>query len=46
VADGDTLCCSCARGKFCHRRVAAEILVHTGWRVILDGEEVGPEFRA
>jgi len=41
------LCCSCscsleaaARGE-CHRVWAAQILAEAGWRVILDGVEVG-----
>jgi hypothetical protein len=42
VADGDTLCCACARGAECHRRWAAPFLVRAGWRVVLDGEEVRP----
>lgn len=40
VADGDTLCCACAKGADCHRRWAAPFLVRAGWRVILDGEEM------
>lgn len=42
VRDGDTLCCSCARGARCHRRVAAKYLHLAGWRVVLDGEEWTP----
>lgn len=46
VADGDTMCCACsrevaARGE-CHRVWAADLLVESGWRVILDGVELGP----
>jgi hypothetical protein len=45
VEDGDTLCCSCsraaaARGE-CHRVWAAGLLAEAGWRVILDGKELG-----
>ena len=42
VEDGDTGCCSCARGTPCHRRIAAEFLHAAGWRVMLDGEEWSP----
>lgn len=38
VADGDTLCCACARGAECHRRWAAPFLARAGWSVVLDGE--------
>lgn len=45
VGDGDTLCCACsvaeARAGRCHRSWAAPFLVRAGWRVVLDGEEVG-----
>jgi len=41
VDDGDTLLCACARGAECHRRWYAPHLVAAGWRVILDGVEVG-----
>lgn len=40
IADGDTLCCACAKGADCHRRWAAPFLVRAGWRVVLDGVEV------
>lgn len=44
VADGDTLCCACAKSVAaagrCHRAWAASFLVRAGWRVILDGREV------
>lgn len=40
VRDGDTLTCTCARNKPCHRRWAAPFLVAAGWRVVLDGEEL------
>lgn len=42
VADGDTLCCACARGEFCHRQVAAPFLAGAGWEVVLDGEVFSP----
>lgn len=41
VMDGDTLLCACARGAECHRRWYAPHLAAAGWRVILDGVEVG-----
>ena len=45
VGDGDTLCCACsvdeARAGRCHRTWAAPFLARAGWRVILDGVEVG-----
>jgi hypothetical protein len=45
VKDGDTLCCTCseavAAAGLCHRVWAAEALVAAGWRVILDGKELG-----
>lgn len=44
VMSGDTLLCACARSEAqdgrCHRTWAAAFLVRSGWRVILDGEEV------
>lgn len=44
VADGDTLCCGCARDAAargeCHRAWAAELLRRAGWRVVLDGREL------
>lgn len=40
VTDGETLTCTCARDKPCHRRWAAPFLVAAGWRVVLDGEEL------
>ncbi len=40
VRDGNTLTCTCARDKPCHRRWAAPFLVAAGWRVVLDGEEL------
>ena len=40
VVSGDTLCCCCARGKPCHRWVAADFLLRVGWRVTLDGRDV------
>jgi hypothetical protein len=40
VSDGQTLTCTCARDKPCHRRWAARFLVAAGWRVVLDGEEL------
>jgi len=52
VKDGDTLCCTCgvdaAEAGLCHRIWAAEALAAAGWRVLLDGEELGcePETRA
>lgn len=45
VTDGDTLCCSCARGKPCHRRIASEFLHDAGWRVVLDGVAWSPDGR-
>lgn len=45
VADGDTLCCACSRSaaarRECHRVVAADLLAAGGWRVVLDGVEIG-----
>lgn len=45
VEDGDTLICSCSRDKAaagkCHRAWAGEYLAREGWRVILDGKELG-----
>lgn len=45
VADGDTLCCVCSRSKAregrCHRVWSAQALVRAGWRVVLDGVELG-----
>ena len=38
--DGETLTCTCARDKPCHRRWAAPYLVAAGWRVVLDGAEL------
>ena len=43
VRDGDTLFCACARGAPCHRVWAAELLLHAGWDVTLDGREVRPD---
>ncbi len=40
VMADSTLCCSCARGKRCHRVILAEFLRVCGWRVILDGEAI------
>lgn len=40
VRDGDTLLCACAKGKPCHRQIAARLLADSNWRVILDGQEV------
>lgn len=40
LVDGDTLCCACAVGAPCHRRLAAAFLVRAGWRVVLDGVEL------
>lgn len=40
VTDGETLTCTCARDKPCHRRWAARFLVKAGWRVVLDGKEL------
>lgn len=42
VPPDSTLCCACARGRQCHRRIAAEFLHAAGWRVVLDGEEYAP----
>lgn len=42
VSDGDSLLCACAKGKPCHRQIAAALLVAAGWRVLLDGEEATP----
>lgn len=41
LADGDTLCCACARGADCHRRWAAPFLHRAGWSVVLDGAVFG-----
>lgn len=45
VAEGDTLVCACgreaAREGRCHRVWAAGALIGAGWRVILDGMELG-----
>lgn len=45
VPEGATLICSCgveaARAGRCHRVVAARLLAEYGWRVVLDGVEVG-----
>lgn len=44
VEDGDTLLCSCSREKAaageCHRVWSAELLRRSGWRVVLDGQEL------
>lgn len=40
VASGSTLVCNCAAGRFCHRIIAAPLLVAAGWRVVLDGAEL------
>lgn len=45
LADGDTICCSCAKDEAaagrCHRVWAAEELHAQGWSVVLDGRLVG-----
>lgn len=45
VPAGATLICSCgvadARAGRCHRVVAARLLAQYGWRVVLDGQEIG-----
>lgn len=45
VPDGATLCCACpcdqaAKGK-CHRAFAATHLARAGWRVVIDGRDMG-----
>lgn len=44
VADGDTLCCGCAKDAAaagrCHRVWAAELLRRAGWNVVLDGRDL------
>lgn len=40
VGDEDTLVCICRIGLPCHRWVAAELLHHSGWRVVLDSERL------
>ena len=44
VQDGDTLCCCCSREDaervLCHRVAVAHALASSGWRVILDGQQV------
>ena len=45
VQDDATLICACGMEKAkkgrCHRVVAARLLAQYGWRVVLDGEEIG-----
>ena len=47
VVDGDTLLCACgaekARGRRCHRVLAADLLAVAGWSVDLDGVRVNPD---
>jgi hypothetical protein len=44
LADGDTVCCACARAERaagrCHLAWAVPFLTRAGWRVILDGQPV------
>jgi len=46
VRNGDTLCCTCGRGKAakgeCHRVLLAFALRSHGWRVVLDGVNLDP----
>jgi uncharacterized protein (DUF488 family) len=33
LQDGDVLCCWCKKGKFCHRRIVARLLIERGIEV-------------